>query len=93
MAYDFWAWPKLRDALVIGDYKYNERKFNVDISEAITISWPDNKTFFSKKDRITEATVSADFEQHVLGYKNWKLSKSWSFIYPELVDLVNIASD
>jgi hypothetical protein len=93
LSFDFWAWPKLRDALLSGNHNYCKTKFNMDMCENITIGWPEGKPLIMKSRCDALLQVNPEFEAHVMRYENWKVRKAWAGIYPELVGFVNVAEE
>lgn len=87
---DLVAWPQLRDLLVQKMHQIDAEALSRDISDCITIDWPENQQLFVQDLRTNQPILNPSFEAHVWEYSNWKMRKAWSWKQPQMRRLVGV---
>lgn len=91
---DFVQFPRLRDAMVLGQVSIDGIRdaFEDAFGRYISISWPETGKLFAVDD-MCDTVVNPEFELHVCTLENWTLHADFLKEYPRLEGLVPIRGD
>ncbi|KAK6348264.1 hypothetical protein TWF718_006071 [Orbilia javanica] len=87
---DLLAWPKLRNGIIPIYDQIDKLRLSRDITESITVGWPEAEPLLVKDFRTNTAVLNPKFEEHIWRFSNWKMGPLWALRQPRFVEFVNM---
>ncbi|KIW01896.1 uncharacterized protein PV09_06739 [Verruconis gallopava] len=84
---DYIPWPPLRDHVLKHSGQDPRHTVNLYVSH-VRFRWPKERSFLSRNGG--EVKLSDEFISAISEYENWRVSREWAKMFPELVHLVNV---
>ncbi|EGX52119.1 hypothetical protein AOL_s00043g509 [Orbilia oligospora ATCC 24927] len=87
---DLLAWPKLRNGIIPIYEQLDKLRLSRDITESITVGWPEAEPLLVKDFRTNSAVLNPKFEEHIWKFSNWRMGPLWALRQPRFVGFVNM---